>query len=101
VYGATESGNPFNEITQTLIINANGGLIELATPVAKGQRLFIANMKTGDEIACDVATLGSHVGGKAQVGIRFAEPSPHFWGLAFPPEDWDSGERKRPSPQKR
>jgi hypothetical protein len=96
VYGRTKSGNPFKEITQTITINANGALIELATPVEKGQSLVVTNMKTEDDIAVQVVTLGDAVSGKLQVGVRFEEASPRFWGLGFPPEDWDPADRKRP-----
>jgi hypothetical protein len=101
IYGNKESGEPFKEITQTLSINANGCLIELATPVAKEQALLLTNVKTNEEMTCNVVTLGSLVNGKTQVGLRFAQVSPRFWGLAFPPEDWDPADRKRPGPAKR
>jgi hypothetical protein len=101
IYGNNPSGSPFKEITQTVAVNANGCLIELATPVVKEQPLLLTNMKTNDEIACNVVTPGNLVNGKTQVGLRFAQPSPRFWGIGFPPEDWDPASRKRPMPPKR
>lgn len=101
VYGHTTSDTPFKEISQTLTINANGCLLELATPVMKDQPILLTNMKTSEEIPCTVVTMGSTSNGKTQVGIRFATPSPRFWGLGFPPEDWDPADRKRPTPMKR
>jgi hypothetical protein len=101
VYGHNESGSPFQEIGQTVTINANGCLIELETPVVKEQPLLLTNMKSSEEISCNVATIGSVVNGKTQVGLRFGKPSPRFWGLGFPPEDWDPADRKRPGPVKR
>ena len=101
IYGSKDSGAPFTEITQTLAVNASGCLVELATPVVKEQPLLLTNMKTNEEMACSVVTLGSVVNGKAQVGLRFAQPSPRFWGLAFPPEDWDPATRKLPTAGKR
>jgi hypothetical protein len=98
VYGYKESGEPFQEITQTVTINANGALVELETPVFKDQSLLMVNTKSGDEIACEVVTVDRGADGKPRVGIRFNEPSPHFWGLNFPPEDWDPADRKRPDP---
>ena len=100
VYGTTESGEPFKEITATLVINDSGGLFELETPVVRDQKLLLANMKTGAEITCSVASLQTSNDGKTQVGISFDQPSPHFWGVTFPPEDWDSADRKRPDPQR-
>ena len=101
VYGHNGTDAPFQEITQTVTINANGCLLELATPVVKEQPLLLTNMKSNEEISCNVATIGNTVNGKTQVGIRFAQPSPRFWGLGFPPEDWDPADRKRPGPLKR
>ena len=51
VYGYRKSGNPFQEITQTLTINANGCLVELETQVEKGQALLLVNCKSGEEMA--------------------------------------------------
>ena len=101
IYGNNESGPPFKEITQSVEVNANGCLIELATPVIKEQPLLLTNLKTNEEIACTVVTLGNIVNGKTEVGLRFAQPSPRFWGIGFPPEDWDPAERKRPMRPKR
>jgi hypothetical protein len=97
VYGNDESGMPYQEITQTVAINANGCLVELTTPVVKDQALLITNMKTNEEIACSVVSIGNPVNGKIPVGLRFNQPSPRFWGLAFPPDDWDPSTRKRPT----
>jgi hypothetical protein len=101
IYGNNESGPPFKEITQTVAVNANGCLVELATPVVKEQPLLLMNLKTNEELTCTVVTLGNIVNGKTEVGLRFAQPSPRFWGIGFPPEDWDPNDRKRPMPPKR
>ena len=101
IYGNNESGPPFKEITQTVEVNANGCLVEIQTPVVKEQPLLLTNLKTDYEIACNVVTLGNIVNGKTEVGLRFAQPSPRFWGIGFPPEDWDPAHRKRPVPPKR
>ena len=101
IYGNRESGTPFKEIAQTLAVNANGCLVELSTPVSKDQSLLLTNMKSNEEMTCTVVTLGKIVNGKAQVGLSFSQPSPRFWGLAFPPEDWDPAERKLPTPSRR
>jgi hypothetical protein len=101
IYGNKETDKPFKEISQTVEVNANGCLLEMTTPVIKDQHLLLTNMKTNEEMACHVVTLGNVVNGKARVGLRFAQVSPRFWGLSFPPEDWDPAERKRPVPTRR
>jgi hypothetical protein len=35
-----------------------------------------------------VVYVGNPQGAKAQVGIEFVKPSPAFWQIDFPPEDW-------------
>jgi hypothetical protein len=92
-----KNGNqPFEEETQTLVVNAHGCLVLLAMPVARNQQISIVNAKTAEELPCTVAFLGQRENGKTQVGVQFAEPSPLFWRIIFPPEDWDPATRKRP-----
>jgi hypothetical protein len=101
IRGQNAAGSPFNETCQTLTVNANGCLLEMATPVAKEQPLVLKNVRTTAEIPCTVVSLGNNANGKTQVALRFEQPSPRFWGLGFPPEDWDPADRKRPEPMKR
>jgi hypothetical protein len=87
----------FEEQTQTVSVSAHGCMLRLETPVSRGQQIAIVNTKTAEELPCTVAFLGQKDGGKTEVGIEFCEPSPLFWRIAFPPEDWDPSERKRPT----
>jgi len=96
VYGNDDSGDTLNETTQTRVVNATGGSIILTTNVVIGQKLFLVNINTEEEIICTVATLLDDTDGKVEIGIVFDQPSPRFWGLAFPPENWDPADRKRP-----
>jgi hypothetical protein len=87
----TEDGrrtDAFEEMTQTLLVNAHGALIVLTNKVEKGQKLLMTNCATRVEHACQVAHLSPSTGGKTQVGVEFTTPSPDFWHIAFPPEDW-------------
>jgi PilZ domain len=91
--GATK----FQEETQTVAVSANGCLIRLKAQVTRGQEIFIVNPKTAEELPCAVTYLGQKESGKMEVGMEFAEASPLFWRVAFPPADWDPTERKLPS----
>ena len=87
----TEDGpkdTSFEEETHTLIVNLHGALILLAAKVTKGQKLRMKNRATQVEQVCQVASLGSKSEGKTQVGVEFLKPSPDFWQISFPPEDW-------------
>lgn len=87
----------FEEETQTVAVSANGCLIRLKAQVARGQEISIVNPKTAEELPCSITFLGQRESGKIEVGMEFAESSPLFWRVAFPPADWDPTERKLPS----
>jgi hypothetical protein len=86
---------PFEEPVQTISVNAHGCMLRVATPIARSQEVSIVNTKTAEELPCTVTFIGQKENGKTEVGVEFAEPSPLFWRIAFPPEDWDPSERKR------
>ena len=88
---SNEGGNreaAFQEETQTLVVNAHGAMIALAAKVVKGQTVRVKNRATQEDLTCKVVYLGPVASGKAQVGVDFTSPSPDFWRIAFPPEDW-------------
>ena len=78
----------FVEETHTLVVNLHGALIVLAGKVAKGQKLWLTNRATQEEQVCRVANVYATPDGKAQIGLEFLKPSPDFWRISFPPEDW-------------
>jgi hypothetical protein len=96
-----KSGNkPFEEETQTISVNAHGCVMRLAARVERGQEISLVNSKTAEELPCTVIFIGQQDRGKTDIGVEFAEPSPLFWRIAFPPVDWDPSERKRAPTQK-
>ena len=78
----------FEEETHTLVVNAHGALVAIAAKVKKGQKLRLTNAATRDQELCRVVYLGGVADDKTQVGVEFLKPSPDFWHIAFPPEDW-------------
>jgi hypothetical protein len=86
---------PFEEEAQTISVSAHGCMIRVATPLARDQEIAIVNTKTAEELPCTVTFLGQKDNGKTEIGVEFAEASPLFWRIAFPPVDWDPSERKR------
>lgn len=91
------AGRPFEEETTTVSVSANGCLVRLTAAVVRAQEIAIVNPKTAEELPSVVTFVGLKDAGKTEVGVEFAEPSPLFWRIAFPPPDWDAAERKRPS----
>jgi hypothetical protein len=88
VSGQNNVGSRFEEETHTLVINTNGALILLSTPVSKGQALKLVNTGTNDATGCVVAHIGQHQGSRLEVGVGFSVPNPKFWHVVFPPPDW-------------
>jgi hypothetical protein len=86
VCGQSPENQRFEEETSTLSINDHGALVVLATEVTLGQRVLLMNSQTWNERAGRVTRLGAVDGGRTQVGIEFAEPSPGFWPLGAPPK---------------
>lgn len=92
-----KSGNhPFEELAHTVSVNANGCMVRVEARIARAQHVSIVNPKTAEELPCTVTFVGQKDAGKTEIGLEFSEPSPLFWRIAFPPEQWDPSERKRP-----
>ena len=87
VSGKTIAGT-FTEDTETLAINAHGALITLGAKVLRGQELDLKTKSHPESQRCRVVFVGPGADGKTQFGIEFLQPAPHFWHIAFPPEDW-------------
>ena len=88
VHGKDRDGQEFKEDTRTLVVNAHGALVWLAAQVSMGQLLTVSNKASNQSLECRVVHLGKLTDGKIQTGIEFVEPSPSFWRIDFPPEDW-------------
>jgi hypothetical protein len=96
-----KNGNKsFEEDTETVAVNAHGCEVLLRTAVVQSQQLWLVHRKTAEELPSTVVFLGKQEAGKTRaVGIAFSEPSPLFWRISFPPDDWESSsERKRLEP---
>lgn len=89
-------GQPYEEQTITEAVNAQGCLLRLNVAVERGQKLTILNVKSTQEIECRVAYVGQSDAGKTQAGVEFTRQAEYFWHIAFPPDDWNPADRKRP-----
>jgi PilZ domain len=88
VSGKDSKNREFNEETRTLVVNAHGALISLAAAVVADQRITVSNKATRQSLDCRVVYLGNANSGKIQMGVEFLKPSPSFWQIDFPPDDW-------------
>jgi PilZ domain-containing protein len=78
----------FEEVTHTVAISAHGASILVATPIERGQRFALSNLKTKATLECIVVHVERVAGERAQAGVEFMLPNPTFWRVAFPPKDW-------------
>jgi hypothetical protein len=83
-------GKGLGEDTETIVVNAHGGLFCLRQAVKIGADIVLTNLVTKEEQVCRVVTLGDSSDKGMRVGIEFLSPSPGFWGVEFPPDDWHS-----------
>jgi hypothetical protein len=79
IYGSDADKQPFHEEAETIDAHENGCSLTLETVVARGQRLFLTNMRNQAEQECRVIHVGKRARGKARVGIEFVAPAPQFW----------------------
>src|ERR1700686_3707013 len=94
IYGCKEGGDPFQELTRTLVVDVGGGLIELESPVVNGLRVLAVNENTGENVECFLVRHQRSRKGKAGAGITFGNPAPAFWGIKFSSEDWNPRQGK-------
>ena len=89
-------GQPYEERTVTEAVNAHGCSLRLDIAVERGQQFTIVNAKSAQEVDCRVVFVGPAERGKIKAGVEFTRPAEYFWHIAFPPDEWDSADRRRP-----
>jgi hypothetical protein len=95
VFGKNLDGKIFAEKTTTMTVNAHGAVVSLRTSIDSEKPVLLANPKTGMEAQCRVAFQKDRKD-QLEVALDFIKPYPRFWGMNFPPDDWNYAERKLP-----
>jgi hypothetical protein len=86
--GKTKVGRRFREASETIVINAHGGLLYLSKSVAMGDMVVLTNPFTQEEQECRVVFLGDDSEKGQRVGVEFLTPAPRFWGVEFSELGW-------------
>jgi len=94
--GKDSEGRKFRESSQTIVINAHGGLLYLQAALELGSELVITNPVTEEDQECRVVYLGDTSEKGTRIGVEFLSPSPRFWGVEFAPQDWPARPSSRP-----
>jgi len=95
VFGQGMDGKIFSESTSTMTVNAHGALVNMTKDVDAQKPAILGNPKTQMEVQCRVVYRKEIEKGRYEVALEFAKPFPRFWGINFPPEDWNPAERKK------
>src|SRR5271170_7956464 len=84
ISGKTESGQPFEEKTRTVVFNGTGCklVVEQTLNIGDQLNLVIANSKR--HASATVAWIGERKGKQLEAGVDFNRPDPTFWGVTFP-----------------
>src|SRR6266446_5781574 len=91
VQARTRDGKEVREETQTVVVNAHGGLLKLRMEVKAGQPILLINEKSKVQQGCRVVRVETSETGLSAVAFEFDQPAPHFWPIVFPPADWSTG----------
>jgi len=86
----------YEERTTTEAVNAQGCSLRLSVAVERGQKVTIVNVKSAQEVECCVVFVGQPDSGKTKAGVEFTRAAEYFWHIAFPPDDWNTTDRRRP-----
>jgi hypothetical protein len=81
---------PAQEVTQTVTVNAHGGLFKLKMEVLVGQPMILVNLQTNQEQRCRVVRVEQLPAAEFGVAFEFASPAPEFWSLKVPPASWNA-----------
>lgn len=79
VRGESKENGGFQEKTYATSVSTHGALMILSTMVAEGQKLFLKNPRTENEIEGRVVRFGPPYRGLTQVGVEFVRPAEEFW----------------------
>jgi hypothetical protein len=78
----------FHEETQTIVVNAHGGLIEMSRCLDPGQTVTLQNVRTKEVAECKTKLVTPTGPQKFNAAFEFVHPNPDFWRISFPPDDW-------------
>ncbi len=90
--GVDRDGFNFGEETETVSISKHGASVRTAYPLRLGQEVSVrtkGTQRVGQFVVVWVGQPGTS--GEGQAGLEWVEVR-RFWGIEFPPEDWESDE---------
>ena len=91
VQARARDGKEMREDTQTVVVNAHGGLLKLRMELKVGQPILLINERSKMQQGCRVVRVETSEAGYSAIAFEFDQPAPQFWPIVFPPADWGPG----------
>ena len=88
VTASAVDGREFQELTQTAIVNAHGGLFRSTVEFLVAQPLVLTNLNTNLKESARVVHAEHLANGEFGVAFEFDNPAPEFWQVEDAPDDW-------------
>jgi hypothetical protein len=81
-------GREIQELTQTAIVNAHGGLFRSTVEFLVAQPLVLTNLNTSLKESARVVHAELLANGEFGVAFEFDNAAPEFWQVEDAPDDW-------------
>ena len=88
VTAAAVDGREIQELTQTAIVNAHGGLFRSTVEFLVAQPLVLTNLNTNLKESARVVRAEMLPNGEFGVAFEFDNAAPEFWQVEDAPDDW-------------
>jgi hypothetical protein len=83
-----ENGQPVKIAAHTVAVNIHGAMVLCSRSFEPETMLDIVNSRTNQKISSRVTRAPRESPEGFLVPVEFTEPSPNFWQITFPPENW-------------
>ena len=74
---------------RTVVVNDHGALLICSRVFPVDTRLEVENLRNGRRQFCHVLRVSRITDLGFEVPIEFNSPAPGFWGISFPPTNWE------------
>jgi hypothetical protein len=88
VTASAVDGREIQELTQTAIVNAHGGLFRSTVEFLVAQPLVLTNLNTSLKESARVVHAELLANGEFGVAFEFDNAAPEFWQVEDAPDDW-------------
>jgi hypothetical protein len=88
----SENGKPVRIPAHTVAVNVHGAMVVCPRSLDPEMKLELVNARTEQKIDSRVSKAGRESAEGFLIPVEFTSPSPNFWQISFPPENWKGPE---------